>query len=324
MQNGDKMKKIRGRLASGREIKSPVNRRQRLQNELRRIFFIVIGNLIYATIVSLFLLPAKLMTSGTTGIALVVNHITGFSISAFVLIFNILMLLVGWVLLGGRFALSTVASSLIYPVALEICSRVFDGVVITENRMLCTIYTGVGVGLALGLVLRSGASTGGMDIPTLALNRYFKIPVSVSLYAFDFCIMLAQAFYNPVENVLYGILLILLTSLALDKMMLMGTTRTEVKIISRKTQEICDGILTKLDRGVTILNGEGGYLHQEAQVVFSVVSNRELPQIERIVRDIDPESFMVVSRVSEVWGRGFSMSKKYVPDGAEQTDGSRG
>ena len=117
MQNGDKMKKIRGKLASGREIKSPVNRRQRLQNELRRILFIVIGNLIYATIVSLFLLPAKLMTSGTTGIALVVNHITGFSISAFVLIFNILMLLVGWVLLGGRFALSTVASSLIYPSA---------------------------------------------------------------------------------------------------------------------------------------------------------------------------------------------------------------
>ncbi len=297
-----------------------INKKQRLWNEARRMLFIIVGNLIYATIVSLFLLPAELMTSGTTGIALVVNHLTGFSISAFVLIFNIVMLLAGWALLGGRFALSTVASSLIYPVALEICSRLFDGVVITENKMLSTVYTGIGIGLALGLVLRSGASTGGMDIPTLTLNRYFKIPVSVSLYVFDFCIMLAQAFYNPMENVLYGILLILLTSLALDKMMLMGTTRTEVKIISTKTQEICDGILTKLDRGVTILNGEGGYLHQEAQVVFSVVSNRELPQIERIVRGIDPESFMVVSRVSEVWGRGFSMSKRYMSDGQETAD----
>ena len=295
------------------------NKKQKWINELRRAFFIVFGNLVYAMIVSLFLLPSGLMTSGTTGIALVVNHLTGFSISMFVLIFNVIMLLIGWWLLGRTFAVTTVASTLIYPVALEISRRIVGDLVITDNKLLSTIYVGVGVGVALGLVLRSGASTGGMDVPPLVLNRFFRVPVSVSLYMFDFCIMLAQAFYNPIENVLYGILLLLLTSIALDKVMLMGTTRTEVKIISRHTREICDAILTKLDRGVTILNGEGGYLHQEAQVVFSVVSNRELPQIEKIVRGIDPESFMVVSRVSEVWGRGFSISKKYVQD--ENKDG---
>ena len=97
----------------------------------------------------------------------------------------------------------------------------------------------------------------------------------------------------------------------LDKMLLMGTTRTEVRIISHKSEEIRDAILKELDRGVTMLEGESGYLHNRTQMIFSVISNRELPKVERIIRDIDPESFMVVSRVSEVKGRGFSLNKKY-------------
>ena len=93
--------------------------------------------------------------------------------------------------------------------------------------------------------------------------------------------------------------------------MLMGTVKTEVKVVTRKHQEVREAILKNLDRGVTLLYGEGGYLHEEAQIVLSVISNRELPQVEKLIRSIDPESFMVVSRVSEVRGRGFSMSKKY-------------
>ena len=100
-------------------------------------------------------------------------------------------------------------------------------------------------------------------------------------------------------------------TIVLDKLMLMGTARTEVKVVTRYPQQVRDAILQKLDRGVTLFYGEGGYLHQETQVVFSIISNRELPQAEKLIRSIDPESFMVVSRVSEVRGRGFSMSKKY-------------
>ena len=92
----------------------------------------------------------------------------------------------------------------------------------------------------------------------------------------------------------------------------MGTTRTEVKIITEHPEEIRNMILEKLDRGVTMMDAESGYLRQRTQMVFSVISNRELPRIERIIHEIDPDSFMVVSRVSEVRGRGFTKQKEYL------------
>lgn len=276
------------------------------------LLLVVLGNATYALAVKLFILPNDLMTGGTTGIALVINHyFNGVSISAFVLGFNILMLLVGLALLGKKFAFSTIVSSIAYPLALELFDRLFGNVVLTEDMLLNTIFAGLGIGVGLGIVIRNGASTGGMDIPPLVLNRYFKIPVSVSLYVFDMCILLGQAVYNPLEGILYGILLILIYSVVLDKLMLMGTTRTEVKVVSGHAEEIRKVILSEVDRGVTLLYGESGYLQQDTQVILSIVSNRELPQVEKLIHSIDPESFMIISRVSEVRGRGFSMSKEY-------------
>ena len=150
-----------------------------------------------------------------------------------------------------------------------------------------------------------------MDIPPLVLKKYFRIPVSVSLWAFDFCILLAQMMYNDLEDLLYGILLILTVSFALNKILLMGTSRTEMKIISAEASLIREAILSRVDRGVTILHGEGGYLHTPTEVILSVVSNHEMPRIERLARDIDPNCFIIVSQVTEVWGRGFSSGKHY-------------
>ena len=96
---------------------------------------------------------------------------------------------------------------------------------------------------------------------------------------------------------------------ALDKTMMIGTTQTEVKIISSKTPQLQEAILKQLDRGVTLLEAEGGYLHDRTQMIFSVISNRELFRLERIVHSIDPDSFMVITRVSEVRGRGFTIDK---------------
>ena len=278
---------------------------------LKSIIPVVIGNIIYALVVKLFILPTNLMSSGTTGIALLAHHFLGNPVSFFILIFNVCMLILGLIVLGKKFAMTTIVSTLMYPIALEFFNQTLGEFVITNNELLNTIFAGLGIGLALGIVLRSGASTGGMDIPPLVLNHFFRIPVSVSLYVFDFIILSSQSLYNPLERLLYGIILILLTSIVLDKVLLMGTTKTEVKIISPKFEKIAEEILSEMDRGVTLLNARGGYLKNEHSVVLSVVSNRELPKIEKLVRALDPDAFMIVSRVSEVWGRGFSTKKKY-------------
>ena len=179
-----------------------------------------------------------------------------------------------------------------------------------------TLFAGLGLGGSLGIVIRAGASTGGMDIPPLVLKKLFHIPVSVSLWAFDFCIMLSQMMFHKAEDLLYGILLLFVISFALNKMLLLGTSRTEVKIVSQHASQIRDAILSKIDRGVTMLHGEGGYLRRDTEMILSVVSNHELPKIEQLARGIDPHCFMIVTRVTEVWGRGFTYSKHY----AEQTE----
>lgn len=279
--------------------------------EGKKLAMVVGGNILYALTVKIFLMPAGLVTGGTTGIALAVWHQLGVPVSLFVLVFNVIMLIAGYLLLGKTFAITTIISTFTYPVALEMAERILGSQIVTQDILLCTLFSGLGIGLSLGIVIRAGASTGGMDIPPLVLNRYFRIPVSVSLYVFDFCILLAQSFWSTPEKLLYGILLVLTYTVVLDKLMLMGTARTEVKVVTRYPKQVRDGILHQMDRGVTMLYGEGGYLHRETQVVFSIISNRELPQVEKLIHAIDPESFMVVSRVSEVRGRGFSMSKKY-------------
>ena len=117
-------------------------------------------------------------------------------------------------------------------------------------------------------------------------------------------------FFHPLEDLLHGILLIIVISISLNKIMLLGTSRTEVKIVSSKSELIRDAILSQVDRGVTLLHGAGGYSHVETEIILSIVSNYELPKIEQLARSIDPECFMIISRVSEVWGRGFSYGKK--------------
>lgn len=285
-------------------------------SKLLSLCMVLLGNTIYALTVKLFLLPSNVISCGTTGIALVVNHMTGIPISSFIFVFNMVMLALGWWILGKKFAMTTVLSSLFYPLALEVLNRVLGDVRVTQHILMNTLFSGLGLGLSLGIVIRAGASTGGMDIPPLVLKKLFHIPVSVSLWAFDFCIMLSQMMFHDLEDLLYGILLLMTISYALNKMLLLGTSRTEVKIVSQQAGAIRDAILSKVDRGVTMLHGEGGYLHKQTEIILSVVSNHEMPKIEQLARGIDPDCFMIVTRVTEVWGRGFTYSKHY----AEKTE----
>ena len=279
--------------------------------QIIRILMVIGGNVIYALTVQLFLLPGNLITGGSTGIALAVHHLWGLPVSATVMVFNVTMLIAGFLLLGKAFALTTILSTFTYPIALELLGRILPAGGLTDDVLLCSIFSGLGIGIAVGVVIRAGASTGGMDIPPLVLQKFFRIPVSASLYVFDTCILLMQAMFSDMTRILYGILLVMIYTMVIDRLMLMGTTQTEVKIISSHSEEIRKAVLEQLDRGITMLDGHTGYLGQEMEMIFTVISNRELPRIEKIVHAIDPECFMVVSKISQVSGRGFSMKKEY-------------
>ena len=273
---------------------------------------ILFGNALYSLAVALFLEPSGLITGGATGIALAIGRLTGLPVSGLLLFINLAMLVWGWAVLGRAFALNTLASSVLSPAFLGLFEGLLAGRVLTEDIFLCTVFAGLGIGVALGLVIRSGASTGGLDIPPLVLNKWFKLPVSATMLTFDIAVLLMQAVFSPVQQVLYGVVMVLIHTIVMDKMLMLGASRTEVKIVSSQSDAICAAILAQLDRGVTILHGEGGYTHESSAVLLSIVSNRELPRLEKLAHSIDPTCFLIVSHVTEVSGRGFSLDKDYL------------
>ena len=273
---------------------------------------ILFGNALYSLAVALFLEPSGLITGGATGIALAIGRLTGLPVSGLLLFINLAMLVWGWAVLGRAFALNTLASSVLSPAFLGLFEGLLAGRVLTEDIFLCTVFSGLGIGVALGLVIRSGASTGGLDIPPLVRNKWFKLPVSATMLTFDIAVLLMQAVFSPVQQVLYGVVMVLIHTIVMDKMLMLGASRTEVKIVSSQSDAICAAILAQLDRGVTILHGEGGYTREPSAVLLSIVSNRELPRLEKLAHSIDPTCFLIVSHVTEVSGRGFSLDKDYL------------
>ncbi len=272
---------------------------------IRDIALIIVGNVLYAANVVFFIVPGRLITTGVTGLALFLDRIAAIPVSVSVLALNILLFAVGWVALGKRFAAMAALSSIIYPLALEVISFAARDAVITTDPLLCLIFGGIISGISIGMTVRAGASTGGVDIAAIILSKKLRIPLSVSLWAFDIAVLAVQAPSADTEHVLYGVLLIVLYALAVDRVMIIGTSKTEIKVVSEKYDEITKAILTHADRGVTLLSGVTGHLHRETQIVLSVFSSRELAKVERLVHDIDPAAFMIISRISEVRGNGF-------------------
>jgi len=275
------------------------------------ILLILIGNTTYGLGIILFVLPIGLITGGTTGLGLFFQHSLGLPLNLFIAVFNVSMFLLGAWVLGKKFAFTTIVSTFYYPVAFQVMTTLVGDTVLTMDPMLSTVCAGIMIGAGIGLVIRAGASTGGMDIPPLILNKLFGVPVSAGLYAFDFLILILQMFFSNTEQVLYGIMMIFIYTFVLDRMLVIGNSRVEVKIVSPKYEEINHRIQTELDRGVTLLDVQGGHLRQESHMILSVLSNRELVALNNLVTDIDPKAFMIVSQVKEVRGRGFTLDKKY-------------
>lgn len=280
---------------------------------LKSLPVVLLSALIYQAGVVFFILPSGLITGGTTGIAIIFSQLFGIPIAAFVGVFNVVMFILGLLFLGWSFALTTLASTIASPLILALLQHLVNDWILTTDPLLCAVFGGLCIGVALALILRLGASTGGMDIPPLLLKRYFGLPVSVTMYTFDFLILLGQAYFSSIEHVLYGILLVLTYTMTLDKMLALGDRKLQLEIVSEHVDEIKHAILSDVDRGVTLLHGQTGYRHQETDMLICVIAPQERHRTEQLIHNIDPYAFVILSQVTRVSGRGFSEKKQYLP-----------
>lgn len=277
---------------------------------------IVLGNLGIAFAIEFFIAPNEIVTGGVAGVGLLVRFLTNDAIPLSVLTFaiNSVLLVIGFIFMGKKFALASLLSSILYPSLMAGFELIFkDGIPkLTDNTLLASIYAGVIFGGSLGIVFREGVSTGGFDIPEMIIHKRTGISMSVLTYSFDFVILITQLILGrPLEGVMYGIMMTFISSFTIDKVMMLGDRKVQMKIISEKYEEIRNYIVYKRDKGVTVLYGETGYLKEPVHMLLTVMSKREALSIRKAIEEIDPCAFIASSYITEVDGRGFTLDKHY-------------
>lgn len=281
-----------------------------MAKELKRIVCVIAGNTIMAMGSGIFVIRSGLMTGGATGLGIAVSRFTGMPVAAAVGALNITLFLAGVWFLGRTFAWTAIISTFYFPVALGQIQALVTSP-ITDDIMLSAIIGGMLTGLGIGIVIRAGASTGGMDIPPLILKKKMGIPVSISIYVLDCGILLLQMVFSDLETALYSLILILVYTIVIDKISTIGLNQMQAKIISEKYEKINSAIHTRLDRGTTLVSMRGGFMKNDTYEIMVVLSGRELVKLNELVMEYDPGAFIIINKVNEVRGRGFTLRKKH-------------
>ena len=232
-----------------------------------------------------------------------------------VFVINAVLFILGTFVLGKKFALTTIISTIVYPVFLSIVQAIPGIDTLTDNIMLATIYAGALLGIGIGLVVRVGASTGGTDILALVLNKWFHVSIAVMMYVVDFIVLGFQVLFSNSEQILYGILALVLTTLVMNRVILMGQSQIQLFVITEKYEEVKERMLKEIDAGVTMVHIETGYGEKQQKGVLCVIPNRKLYSVNQMVQAVDPKAFITITQINEVRGRGFTMEKvRYVEE----------
>ncbi len=267
---------------------------------------VLAGNALFAFAVAGFIMPHDILMGGITGVGIFLNKSFGIDTALLILLVNVALMIIGRILLGKKFFYSTVASSLLYPLFLSLIQRIPNIGSLTDNHLLASIFAGSLLGIAIGILMRVGSSSGGTDIISLIINKYTHLPVSIIVYALDFIIIGGQAVFSGSEQLLLGIVTIVLEGLLLDKVMVLGKAQLEVFIISKEYEKIRDAVLNELSIGATMSVIETGFTGEKQMAVMCVIHPRRLYALTELVQKIDSKSFMTITKIKEVKGKGFS------------------
>lgn len=274
------------------------------------LFNIILGNALLAFAICAFVVPNDFMLGGSTGIALILQHFfPQLPLSAFSAIINGALFLLGLFCLGKAFAATSLLSTIIYPIIMAVFEFLPVGTLFREDKLICAVFCGLIAGLGIGIVVRSGGSTGGMDIPPCILQKYKGIPVGTSLMFFDTAIVLLQVCINGLDGILHSILIILIISLTINQTVVTGEKKVQVIIISPAYDRIRREILERQDSGATMLDIVTGYESQPQKAVFSVVYAKKYPAIRDAALKLDPKAFIVTTDVKNVNGRGYTFAR---------------
>lgn len=288
--------------------------KKKLKKLLIDILVILLGNACIAVAVAFFVIPNKLLVGGTAGIAVAINAFLGIPEEIVINGLIYTLFAAGAIVLGKGFFFKTVTSTIVYPVLLSLAGRLYDRIpveYISMDTLTSVICVGVLVGFGIGIVYKRNASTGGMDIIPLIINKYTGIPLHILLIAVDcFTVLLGVIAYG-LQASIYGVVSVALCGFVIDKTILLGAKQTkQVQIISQRSEEILAKILEDLDRGCTIVESRGGYTNAKRDMLMVVVPIDEYQKLINTVHGMDASAFVIVSDIKEIRGRGFTLQRE--------------
>lgn len=296
-------------------MNTSVSKRRKILMGIVNSLVLVLGNAMYAFAVAAFIMPSGIVVGGVTGISIFLEKFIPDSwpieVSYIVFIINAGLFILGAIVIGKRFAITTAASTVLYPVFLGIFEKIFSQYnLIPDDLILNAAVAGLLIGISIGIVARTGASTGGMDIPPLVINKLTGAPVGTTLLCFDVVIIAMQLVRSDLTHILYGVVMIVINSFVINQVMIMGNEKIQISVISNNMEEVRAAILTDMHRGITLISSRKGLTGEPCEMVMTIISTRQLARAKRLILDVDPSAFMIVTRVSEVNGNGFSFKKK--------------
>ena len=278
--------------------------RKETKKQIVNALSVIIGTFILAVSVEVFIIPYHILSGGVAGIAVALEPFIHVSETLIANILLVVLLIIGGFFLGKEFVKNTILSSLTYPIFTSLLS---GRVELTIDPIVASFYAGLVGGAGIGLVLRTGASTGGMDIPPLIINKITGIKVSTLVLITDGLTVLLGLIAYDMSTVLVGLISVFTTSIAISKVLTInGTVSKSVQIISNKYEEILKEIDIQLSRGATILQGYGSYTKEEKKIVLCVVSERQYGKLIEIVNEIDPSAFIITTDATDMHGEGFT------------------
>ena len=285
-----------------------------MKQSLKVLLTIILGNAMLAFSICAFVIPYDIMLGGSNGIALAIQHFLPVRLSVISACVNVTLFFLGLIFLGWKFAATSLASTIIYPLMLAICEMLPLGTLFEENIVVCALFCGALCGAGIGLVVRAGGSTGGMDIPPCILNKYKGIPVGTSLMVLDVIVVLIQVILKGTDGILLSLVVIVVMSFVVNKVVLSGEKKIQVMIISPAYQEIRQVILEKINCGVTMLDIETGYQGVSQKAILSVVYANKYPEIREAALALDSHAFIVASEVTNVNGQGYTIERIPIPE----------
>ena len=268
--------------------------------------FIILGTLVQAVSMRLFLIPGLMVSGGISGAAQIIQFYTNWPIGVMIFLGNIPLFILGWRYLGGtRFAVRTAAAVTLFSIFTDGLAFVLPVQGFTDDIFLLALYGGITLGVGLGLVYRGRGTSGGSDILGRILSHKKGVSISQAYLITDGLVVLASGFAFGWERALYGLVVIYISGLTAELVSDGNNILRMVMIVTNHPDEVTGQICNVLERGVTILPGTGAWTDQSRPVLYCVLTRSEISVLKAIVGEADPKAFMVIGQVNEALGAEF-------------------